>query len=369
MDLNKLNKYVEEGWVDTNRHYTLPLTIYNYSRKAQFEKKWDEITLNCRGLIIDDNENIVAKAFPKFFNYEEIRYQSIIPFNETPIIQEKEDGSLGIIFWYNNQWHVATRGSFHSEQAIKAKELLTNYNINLFNKNYTYLVEIIYPENRIVLDYGKEEKLIFLSIIDLHKGELSINECLNHWIYECNVPKPSIINHGHKYINSNDTTINLFSEDIFYRLKENQKENKEGYVIKFEPSGFRLKIKFEDYIALHKIITNITSYDIWEYLKEGKDILELIKNCPDEFDNWVKNKVEELLKQYNYIHDYCYKAYETIKGYSDVNYWDRKQQAIHIQNIYPNRYHGIIWGMIDGKNYESYIWKLCKPKYEKPFAR
>jgi hypothetical protein len=37
MDLNKLNKYVEEGWVDTNRHYTLPLTIYNYSRKAQIK--------------------------------------------------------------------------------------------------------------------------------------------------------------------------------------------------------------------------------------------------------------------------------------------------------------------------------------------
>lgn len=374
MNLVKLQQYIKEGWVDATKHYTLPLTIYNYSRKTQFEAKWDEITLNCRGLILDNKNNIVAKAFPKFFNYEEIRYKNIIPINETPIIQNKEDGSLGIIFYYNEEWHVATRGSFHSEQAIKAKELLTKYNVNKFNKNYTYLVEIIYPENRIVLDYGNNEKLIFLSIIK--DNELSVDECLKHWVYDCNIPKPHIINHGHKLINSNDK-ITLFSEELFKQLKENQIPNKEGYIIKFEPSGFRLKIKFEDYIALHKIITNITSYSIWEYLKDEKDINDLLYNVPDEFDKWVKSKIEEINKQYNYIHTVCYNHVEKLQGYSDINYWDRKQQALWIKNNVIPRYQGIVFSILDGKidkkrnglNYNEYIWKLCKPKYEKPFLQ
>jgi len=67
-----LDKYVAEGWLISQRHPTLPLTIYNYSQETQFEKHWDEITLMCRGLVVDDTGVIVARPFKKFFNWEEI---------------------------------------------------------------------------------------------------------------------------------------------------------------------------------------------------------------------------------------------------------------------------------------------------------
>lgn len=351
MNLVKLQQYIKEGWVDATKHYTLPLTIYNYSRKTQFEAKWDEITLNCRGLILDNKNNIVAKAFPKFFNYEEIRYKNIIPINETPIIQNKEDGSLGIIFYYNEEWHVATRGSFHSEQAIKAKELLTKYNVNKFNKNYTYLVEIIYPENRIVLDYGNDEKLIFLSIIK--DNELLVDECLKHWIYDCDIPKSHIINHGHKIINDK---ITLFSEELFRQLKENQIPNKEGYIIKFEPSGFRLKIKFEDYIALHKIITNITNKNIFECIKREKDFVYLLENVPDEIYNNIK-----------YFELYCYKLYKDIENYviniqKQINISDRKEIASY---VLKQKYSDVIFNLLDNKEIKVKIWKHVEKILEK----
>jgi RNA ligase len=41
-------------------------------------------------------------------------------------VYEKMDGSLGIVFWYRGQWVVATRGSFTSDQANKAREILKN---------------------------------------------------------------------------------------------------------------------------------------------------------------------------------------------------------------------------------------------------
>ena len=362
---DKLQEYVAQGWVNATKHLELPLVIYNYSRKTQFEKNWDHITIDTRGLVLDQDGNLVAKAFPKFFNYEEIRYQNVIPTNETPIIQKKADGSLGIIFHYNGEWHVATRGSFHSVQAIKAKEIFNKHRDWYFpisvkrglNPKYTYLVEIVYPENRIVINYGEEEKLIWLSIFNNETGEeLSLEDCSYEWGHML-IPIDDIVDAYYE-------TPGTFGEFMFSQLKEDQKPNEEGYIVKFEPSNFRVKIKFEDYIALHKIITNITSYDIWEYLKDGKEISELLTNTPDELDNWVRKKVEELNKQFDYIESECLGSYGLLKDY-DLK--DRKDQAIWVQNNVIPRYKGIVFAMLDKKNYKEQIWRLCKPKYEKPF--
>jgi hypothetical protein len=43
LSLEILNQYVEEGWVVRNDHPSLPLSIYNYSRKTQYEGKWDDV--------------------------------------------------------------------------------------------------------------------------------------------------------------------------------------------------------------------------------------------------------------------------------------------------------------------------------------
>jgi hypothetical protein len=165
-------------WVEENKHPLYDLYIYNYSRRTQYEGKWDETTIQARGLILDGDGNVIAKAFDKFFNYSELppAHKAFgILAKERAIILDKLDGSLGIIFHYDNKWNVATRGSFMSEQAIKGSEMLNNYNIELFNKELIYLVEICFKENTIVCTYD-EDKLFFLSITK-EMDELSWNEC------------------------------------------------------------------------------------------------------------------------------------------------------------------------------------------------
>jgi RNA ligase len=141
-DLTILADYISKGLVIKQNHPTLPLSIYNYSRECQYNGLWDDITLNCRGLVLDNKGNVVAKPFPKFFNYEEHKPEDIP--NENFEVYEKMDGSLGIVFHYNNEWHVATRGSFTSEQAIKGMEMMKKYPIEKLDKGKTYLFEIIY---------------------------------------------------------------------------------------------------------------------------------------------------------------------------------------------------------------------------------
>jgi RNA ligase len=139
IDLKRLTQYIEEGWIEFQDHPSLPLRIYNYSRNCQFEEYWDDLTLMCRGLVLDHDGNIVARPFRKFFNLEESKHTPTTDFD----VYEKMDGSLGILFYYD-EWLLATRGSFTSEQSIKGKEMLNKYSTEKLDKNKTYLFEIIY---------------------------------------------------------------------------------------------------------------------------------------------------------------------------------------------------------------------------------
>ena len=135
-----LNKYHEDNLVYKQIHPTLPLTIWNYSEKVQYDNLWDDITLQTRGLVTDDKGNVVARPFKKFFNMEEGKHTPTPDFD----VYEKMDGSCIILFNYEGEWVFASRGSFTSEQAVKAKELSGNFNLHKLNKDYTYVFEIIY---------------------------------------------------------------------------------------------------------------------------------------------------------------------------------------------------------------------------------
>jgi hypothetical protein len=140
--LEILNRYYEDGLLHKQTHPTLDLTIWNYSPKVQYERLWDDITLQCRGLVTNSKGEIVARPFKKFFNYEEHKPEDLP--NEEFEVYEKMDGSLGILFYYENEWILATRGSFTSEQSIKGTEMLKKYPLEKLDINNTYLFEIIY---------------------------------------------------------------------------------------------------------------------------------------------------------------------------------------------------------------------------------
>jgi len=357
-NLEILNRYVSEGWVEKNDHPTFPISIYNYSRATQYEGRWDEITKQCRGLILDNEGNVVAKGFPKFFNMEEHKPEEIP--NESFEVFEKLDGSLGILFNYNGEWILATKGSFTSDQAVKGMEILQKYKYNRLIPGFTYLFEIIYFQNMVVCQYDFED-LILLAVIDNRDGyELKIHDDTIH--LEGNRFRNLYLNLGFKMVKKYDGI------DDYKTLKGLIGNNQEGYVIRFK-NGFRMKIKGEEYVRLHRILTGFSNVDIWEYLKDGKDINELLDRVPDEFDKWVKSTIKEI--RYNYfqineragkLFDYhMYGKYNDLEPETDKKKyaeWVKKQEQV---------LHPILFRMFDKKDYSDYIWKLIRPKYSKPF--
>ena len=359
MDVTLLNSYYEKGLLTKQSHPTLPLTIWNYTDKVQYDGYWDEVTFQCRGLITDNlTGKPVVRPFKKFFNYEEVEGKGFIPTQADYVyVQEKMDGSLGILFNYEGEWVMATRGSFASEQAIKGLEIVkSKYFLDSWMKEYAYLVEIIYPENRIVVDYGGKQKVVFLSAVlnETYKWEPTDDTEL-HWstalmIFKANgIPKSDIVK-CEQYFG--------FSEILFRSLKQANEKNKEGFVLRFHPGNFRMKIKFEDYVALHKIMTNLSTTSVWEVLSEGGSMESLLKDVPDEFYSKIKEYENSLIAEFNSLKTEYEDHFESIRRLGT-----RKLFAQFATTGF--KYPSILFGLLDGKDISPIIWRIIKPEFRK----
>ena len=342
--LSVLDDYTKRGLLFKQTHKTLPLSIWNYSPEVQYGGLWDEITLACRGLVTDNKGNVVAKPFPKFFNIEEGKHTPTEQFE----VFEKMDGSLGIVFKYEGEVVYATRGSFTSNQAKWMANYGKEYNFqDILVDGFTYLFEIIYPENRIVVDYGSQERLVLLGIIKTETGEeLSYDDIVM-------VPWDIV----KKYNGIKDYTT----------LKGMVENNAEGFVVRFS-NGDRMKIKGEEYLRLHKIMTNISTTGVWEHLSKGGDINELLKDVPDEFYKKVKEYADTLKYGYYQVSEYCGKAHNYFRygKYGDREVEPTKKEfANHVLTYGHPPYRAVMFAMWDGKPVDKLIWNIIKPEFKK----
>jgi RNA ligase len=337
--LEILEKYHRDGLLHKQAHPTFDLTIWNYTPKVQYDRLWDDITIQCRGLVTNSKGDIVARPFKKFFNYEEHKPEDIP--NEDYVVYEKMDGSLGILFNYENEWVLATRGSFTSPQAIKGKEILDRHDISALRKDNTYLFEIIYPENRIVVDYGDEEKLVVLGGVHTETGD-EIPDSSLFWMQDA----------GFEVV----TTYKTWGEG-YELLQEEISKDREGYVIRFK-NGFRMKIKGDEYKRLHKILTGISNRDIWEILKEGKSFDEILDKVPDEFYDWVKGTAQNLQNQF-----------DTIKVDIENEFKELVNKKEFAEKIKDNPNRSFLFKRLDSYSSQlnEMIWHSIYPSYSKPF--
>lgn len=332
LDRKLLSQMLSEGYVRTQKHPEAPLWIYNYTAKTQYDNLWNSITIHCRGLILNEQLEVVARPFPKFFNWGD-RPDQAFP-NEPFEVYEKMDGSLGILYWLEDQAKLATRGAFTSDQAKVGSAILQEKYAHLLpelDRTKTYLFEIIYPENRVVVDYGALRDLILLAVIDTATGEEGA-------LPEIGFPVAK------RY--------DGFTE--IDQLQQLETKNKEGFVIRFK-SGLRYKVKFKEYLRLHKIFTEVSSVSIWEYLATGQPFDEILESVPDELYQWIKTKVKELKAAFKAIEDQCKADFKILE--------DRKATAAYFNSC---AYPGVLFSMLDGKRYDDKIWRLVRPEFEQP---
>ncbi len=207
--------------------------------------------------------------------------------------------------------------------------------------NHTYLVEIILPENKIVVNYGNIKDLILLAIINTETGE---EVCFE----EFNMP----------------FTCRKVIEGVkdFTKLTEVPRDNEEGFVITYD-NGFRVKMKFAEYVRLHRLITGVNERRIWDILRNRESLDDLLDRVPDEFYKWVKETKERLESDFSILRVEAMIIQKEAEKLSS-----RKEQALYILEK-NKQLSGVVFNLLDGKKEkaEDYIWKLIKPKAEKFF--
>jgi RNA ligase len=361
-DLDLLDRMLKEGFVRAQDHPSANLTILNYTPKAQYSREWNSVTRQCRGLIYNNvYGTVVARPFPKFFNVGELSDEEIpqSPFR----VFEKLDGSLGVLYPSPAGWRVATRGSFHSEQAYFATEWMHAHVLHSWRplQEWTYLFEIIYPENRIVVDYGARRELVLLDVINTVDGR-----SIRHLEAALKAPVRWPGTRAKEY-DGFDALENLLAAE--------QPVNEEGYVLLFEPGYMRAKVKHDEYVRLHRIVTGVSTKTVWEYLSEGKDFADLLDRVPDEFYDWLQRVKADLQRQYDEIFQKCDRDFDeelSLTGFhlaeddGGVGLTPQFRKAFALR-IKDHPYKDILFRMLDNKRYEDAIWKRLKPVFEKPF--
>lgn len=315
-----LSEMIDKGYVVKRYHRDYPLAILNYTDKAQFDNEWNPVTRQCRGLIYNiETGDIIARPFPKFFNYGQPGADEIDP-NETAYVTDKMDGSLGIAYRTpDGELAIATRGSFHSEQAEWATEWLYKNaspgeleRLARWSKTYTDLFEIIYPENRIVVDYGSRAELVYLASVHVYCGGAERFSDI--------MPVPSTP---------------VLAGSLEGALDLEPRENAEGVVV-MTADGRAVKLKQEDYLLKHRARFNLTPRRLWEAIAADVTLQDFLDGMPDEFhkdikDAWVR--IED--KGLGYASDCRFLARRVAPLAS------RKEQAQALNDMYPELASGV----------------------------
>lgn len=287
INVKELRELESKKRVRSQVHPILDLSIWNYEETVHYLDKWCPITLMARALTIESSTGrIVGRSLPKFFNFNETCKSATIPKHEGDFrIFDKLDGSLFVLFSYNDQWVYCSRGSFTSEQAKEGETILKEnfpQHVNL-DRNLTYVFELIYPEGRIVVDYKDERTVKFITAYEVDGTE--------HLIID------KMKNEGFDVVVEHTMQDKTLEELCSLNIPEH-----EGYVIRYS-NGDRVKVKFEDYIKLHKTRTNFSNKTIFDKWLSKVPLSEALKDIPDEFNDWYRTGIDELDRKYKEIID------------------------------------------------------------------
>ncbi len=255
-----------------------------------------KLVREARGIILEDqNYDIVCRPFEKFFNIEEPLAANIDW--DSSKIQEKKDGSIIKIWYFQDKWNISTNGIIYAENAEleSCSEYKTFYALvlkalnkqemytweNMFDPEYTYLFELTSPYNRVVVPY-KDFGLTFICKKHTQTGEE---------VYNFEYDTPAVEDYTNQFKSIKEVYENTQSLDEFH----------EGYVI-VDKYYNRVKIKSPTYLQLAYLkgengLTLKNAIDIIEG-NETDEILAYFPEYKAMFDR-IKNAYNLLLKDLN----------------------------------------------------------------------
>jgi len=312
------------------------LLLFNYTQEAQFGGDWNAFEIMSRGLIINrETGEIVARPFDKFWNWLEGGRKA---HGHIVTVIEKLDGSLGIFYRDSGEYKIATRGSFNSEQAIWATNFLREHYNPAVPDELTLLFEIIYHENRVVVDYGDRQDLFLLAARNRFTGEYLpfFPDVVELAEYNA-LPLPKVYQ-----FNNIDSILEMTGV-----IGPDQ----EGWVVEFSDNS-RWKIKGDQYRELHRLITGLSFKWVLEAVVSG-NIQSAFETLPDEFLGQAKQWYAEIQDHFDQVKEGCEQAFSCAPAGAT-----RKEFALWVMENYKPL-SSYLFAMLDGRPIDLMIYQTA----------
>jgi len=310
------------------KYNNLVLLKYN-----QIESPFAErIVQECRGIILDENDSwkVVSRAFDKFFNHGE-HLAAQIDWSRASV-QEKLDGSLISMYWYDNRWNVATSGSPDASGDVfdcgfTFEELFWNTFTELGYKlppeeykHVTFVFELMTKFNRVVVVH-KEPRIVLIGMRDNSGLELNI--------YDNSVDTDSL--------NYQKVRVFLFTnsiEDIVASFSAIDPTNQEGYVV-LDDDFNRVKVKHPGYVQLHRFKDGMSPKNLLDIIRIG-ETSELLVHFPE----WAAMH-KKMKARYDFLLELITQTFVAFQHLTP-----KKEFALAVKHT---SFSGILFGLYDKK--------------------
>lgn len=318
-------------------YFITVMKTINFSRKDNFMllkysnsifyTGWHKLAKLHRGKVYDLNSfKIVAYPFDKFFNINEVEetsYDIVYSLLKDKSVKvtatDKKDGSSIIMTNVNGVKLVHTGGGFDNIQTELALEMLKkqySYFYEHIPEGYTFIFELVHPKNRIILDYGKTEKLYLLAVRDLSNLKL-----LSYTNLE-------LLAHNY-YLDI--TEVEYLSVEDMLELSQKRrgdgKLEKEGWVVRIETDtvDMLLKIKLADYFDMSRLYSRMNIRNVYNlYYEETLD--DLLSTLDESSKSIVNIVMKEIFDIFDIIQTDVYLKLSEISndyGITPLNFSDK----------------------------------------------
>ena len=290
----------------------------------------EDLIRQFRGLIIEKNtHNIVSFPISGGIDFE--HFKNKVDW-ENCVIEESIDGTMIVLYYYNDQWNISTKTSldgkccwnsnktFHDLFIDTSKKVGLNYEI--LNKRFCYTFVLCHPECRNITNYK------FPDIYHISSRNM---ETLIEIDEEIGIKKPLLL----KLNKYNKLKVKNFDE--LYKSLDKLNFDREGYMLYSKDRKYRVKLKSKSHKYVHELKGNYPNIiqKLLE-LKENEAKLEFLKYFPEYIDkfNSLDENIDKLSKK-------IYILYSDIKK--------KKLENIEIPKIYSkiivllhNEYHNLM---------------------------
>ena len=288
----------------------------------------------------------VCRSLDKFGNYgESYAPTNRMEWTQGVDVQEKIDGSI-IRLWYDqDNWHISTNGTIDAFKAecgdstfgdvfVSIVKSYTDWDsfLDTLLPGHTYWFEMVHPQyNRIVIQYN-EPAIYFLGMRKMRTGE----ENINNWIVSLN---PWLKQPRH-------FTYASLAQCI--EAARRMGADEEGYVcvskIMKNGSYLRIKVKGDEYLALHKMRGNgpLTVQRVVE-MWQTNTLDDFIAYYP-EYDEFVSKIISAIRR----LIDTSDIAFQVVFGYVNHNPNNRRTFARYA-NSYITPIKSFLFTRLDNK--------------------